>query len=178
MEAQHSTSAKLGGIRYSGALFLLLMLRVSAYAFPSGIRNRYPCPDGRASRRRRTVTRAPSGSALATRSRSRPDAPERRGHLQGQGGQGIGRNGGNTSHRMHVGSLRGRRQIADRHVFDHAPTKKTQLGPLSAPVPRLRFNSRNPSEQKPHPQTDPPMPRQRLRSIIKPTLRLSKILVL
>lgn len=63
---------------------------------------------------------------------------------------------GKLRHRVHVGSLRGRRQIADRHVFDHAPAKRAQLGHLSAPVPRLRFNSRNPSKQKPHPQTDPP----------------------
>ena len=63
---------------------------------------------------------------------------------------------GKLRHRMHVGSLRGRRQIADRHVLDHAPAKRAQLGHLIAPVSRLRFNSRNPSKQKLHPQTDPP----------------------
>ena len=55
---------------------------------------------------------------------------------------------GKLRHRVHVGSLRGRRQIADRHVLDHAPTKRAQLGHLIAPVLKIRFNSRNPSKQK------------------------------
>ena len=37
-------------------------------------------------------------------------------------------------HRMHVGSLRRRRQIADGHVFDHAAAKRAQIGHLDTPV--------------------------------------------
>src|SRR6476469_10324500 len=44
---------------------------------------------------------------------------------------------GKLCHRVYVGSLRGRRQIADRHVLDHAPAKRAQLGHLIAPVPKI-----------------------------------------
>src|SRR6476619_3825325 len=44
---------------------------------------------------------------------------------------------GKLRHRVYVGSLRGRRQIADRHVLDHAPAKRAQLGHLIAPVPKI-----------------------------------------
>ena len=44
---------------------------------------------------------------------------------------------GKLRHRVHVGSLRGRRQIADRHVLDHAPAKRAQLGHLIAPVLKI-----------------------------------------
>ena len=60
---------------------------------------------------------------------------------------------GKLRHRVNVGSLRGRRQIADRHIFDHAPAKRAQLGHLRLLFSRLRFNSHNPSKQKRHPQT-------------------------
>ena len=44
---------------------------------------------------------------------------------------------GKLRHRVHVGSLRRRRQIADRHVLDHAPAKRAQLGHLIAPVLKI-----------------------------------------
>lgn len=67
------------------------------------------------------------------------------------------RQGSYISHRVHVGSLRGRRQIADRDVFDHAPGKRAQRGHLGHSCSTgLRFNSRNPSKQKPQPQSEPP----------------------
>jgi len=44
---------------------------------------------------------------------------------------------GKLRHRVHVGSLRGRRQIADCHVIDHAPAKRAQLGHLFAPVLKI-----------------------------------------
>ena len=37
-------------------------------------------------------------------------------------------------HRMHVGSLRRRREVADRHVLDHAAAKRAGLGHRKAPV--------------------------------------------
>jgi hypothetical protein len=37
-------------------------------------------------------------------------------------------------HRMEVGSLRRRRQIADRHVLDHPPAQRAYLGHLKSPV--------------------------------------------
>lgn len=73
---------------------------------------------------------------------------------------------GKLRHRAHVGSLRRRRQIADRHVLDHASAKRAQLGHLghscskgcasTAAILQNRSFNRNPSHQ---------MPRQRLRSI-------------
>lgn len=38
---------------------------------------------------------------------------------------------------MHLGSLRDRRQIADRHILDHAPAKRAHLGHLIAPVLKI-----------------------------------------
>jgi hypothetical protein len=63
---------------------------------------------------------------------------------------------GKLRDRMYVRSLRGRRQIADRHVIDYAPAKRAQLGHLKLLFSTLRLNSRNPSKQKRHPQIGPP----------------------
>src|SRR6478736_5243076 len=63
---------------------------------------------------------------------------------------------GKLCHRVHVGSLRGRRQIADRHVLDHALARGLNSAISMLLFQRLRFNSRNRSKQKLHPQTDPP----------------------
>jgi hypothetical protein len=41
---------------------------------------------------------------------------------------------GKLRHRMNVGSLRRRRQIADRHVLDHAPTQRAHLSHIIAPL--------------------------------------------
>ena len=58
-------------------------------------------------------------------------------------------------HRMKVGSLRGRRQIAHRHVFDHAAAQGAHSwargGHGRSPDQGLSFDTRNPSIRRPNP---------------------------
>src|SRR6478752_5830553 len=44
---------------------------------------------------------------------------------------------GKLRHSMDVGSLCGRRQIADRHVLDHATAQRAQLSHLKTPVLKI-----------------------------------------
>jgi hypothetical protein len=55
----------------------------------------------------------------------------------------------------------------DRPIPDHATAQRAQFGHLKTLFSRLRFNSRNPSKHKPHPQTHAPTAASAASSILK-----------
>src|SRR5437764_15004438 len=66
---------------------------------------------------------------------------------------------------MHVGSLRCRRQIADRHVLDHAATQRAHLGHRVLLSVDRASTTTILSDGRPSPRRPPYLPRKRVSSI-------------
>src|SRR5438094_5803904 len=72
-------------------------------------------------------------------------------------------------YRIEVRLLRRRRQIADRHVLDHAAAKRADLSHRKTSCLKgWARKTLNPLRQEATVTTSPQMPRQRLRSILNP----------
>src|SRR6516164_6934079 len=68
---------------------------------------------------------------------------------------------------VEVGSLRRRRQIADRHVLDHAPTERAHLGHRGISCLRVALRQPQSSRQETSMAIPAYLPRQRVSSILK-----------
>src|SRR5271169_5479028 len=66
---------------------------------------------------------------------------------------------------MDVRSLGGRRQIADRHVLDHATTQRARLSHLKTSCLRGGLQHPRSFQTKDHLTTAPPLPRKRVRCV-------------